>query len=365
MNSADRELRTQTTCLFFLSGIAGAGALYWLRPVLMPFVLALFFTIGVAPILAIIEKRIRAPRIVAVAIAFFLGIAVVALLWVLVWASVASLLRNADVYKKRLAELTARVTPAQSAPPHTENDAVSGDVPNHNHERSASETLSTFVEENVGRWLSEFSNALIEICSNAVMVLIFVFFLLLGGAAEAVPRSGVWSRIETSIRDYIVAKTVISIVTAAVFGFVLWIFGVPLALVFGLLAFLLNFIPNIGPILANLLPLPLIVLHPDLSPLGMVVLIAAISAIQFISGNIVEPKIMGKSFELHPVAILLALMFWGMIWGIVGMFLATPITAAVKILLGEFDHTRPLAQMLEGKFDWLPGTSDKAKETNT
>jgi AI-2 transport protein TqsA len=104
---------------------------------------------------------------------------------------------------------------------------------------------------------------------------------------------------------------------------------------------LLNFIPNIGPIIACLLPLPLIVLSPDLSLTAMITVIVFSSLIQFVSGNVVEPKIMGDSFELHPVAILLTLMIWGMLWGIIGMILATPVTAAMKILFDRFERTRP------------------------
>jgi AI-2 transport protein TqsA len=85
----------------------------------------------------------------------------------------------------------------------------------------------------------------------------------------------------------------------------------------------------------------------------MILVISLTSGIQFISGNVVEPKIMGDSFELHPVAVLLTLMLWGMIWGIVGMILATPVTAAIKILLERFDRTRPVAEMLAGRFESL------------
>jgi AI-2 transport protein TqsA len=123
------------------------------------------------------------------------------------------------------------------------------------------------------------------------------------------------------------------------------------AIVFALLAFLLNFIPNIGPIIASLLPLPLIILSPELSVFSMVMVILLTTGVQFVSGNVVEPKIMGDSFELHPVAVLLTLMLWGMIWGIIGMILATPVTAAIKILLERFERTRPIAEVLAGRFD--------------
>jgi AI-2 transport protein TqsA len=126
-----------------------------------------------------------------------------------------------------------------------------------------------------------------------------------------------------------------------------------MAFTFGVLAFLLNFVPNVGPIVASLLPVPLILLDPAGNLGWMVAVIAATSTIQLVSGNIVEPKIMGDSSDLHPVTILLALMFWGMMWGIIGMFLATPITAALKIMLERIDQTRPIAEMMSGR--WLGG----------
>ena len=75
-------------------------------------------------------------------------------------------------------------------------------------------------------------------------------------------------------------------------------------------------------------------------------------AVQMTIGNIIEPLIMGEGLDLHPVTILLALVFWGLIWGVVGMFLATPITAVFRIVLDRFETTRPIAGLLAGR---LPG----------
>jgi AI-2 transport protein TqsA len=216
---------------------------------------------------------------------------------------------------------------------------------------SADNELAAFTARHLRAGVAQVSAALMDILTSATMVLIFTFFLLLGGSTVALPRAGIWAEIVTKIRSYIVTKTIISVFTGAAFGLVLWLYGIPLAVVFALLAFLLNFIPSIGPIIASLLPLPVILLSPDLGSGAMVVVIALTAGIQFISGNVVEPKIMGDSFQLHPVAVLLSLMLWGMIWGIIGMVLATPITAALKILFERFDHTRPIAQMLAGRFD--------------
>ncbi|MEE8452823.1 MAG: AI-2E family transporter [Thermoguttaceae bacterium] len=76
--------------------------------------------------------------------------------------------------------------------------------------------------------------------------------------------------------------------------------------------------------------------------------------VQMIIGNVIEPKLLGKGLELHPVTVLLALTFWGLLWGIVGMVLAVPITATIRIVLMRFATTKPIGDLLAGH---LPGTS--------
>jgi AI-2 transport protein TqsA len=320
--------------------------------------LALFFVCGISPILDFFEQRLQAPRTVAVVITFVLGVVLASLLWSMIWLSVASLINDADTYRDRLNELVSTAA-ATLGLQETESSDAAVPARSAKADEQQADELAEYVGGLFRRGLGQLSTALMELLSSAMMVLIFMFFLLLGGSASAVPRRGVWLQIESQVRSYIVAKTAISLVTGALFGFVLWLFGVPLAFVFGVLAFLLNFIPNIGPVIASLLPLPLIVLSPELSVTSMIVVTGSAVAIQFISGNIVEPKIMGESFELHPVAILLTLMLWGMIWGIVGMFLAVPMTAAVKILLDKFAPTKPVAELLAGHLGALK-TGDNA-----
>ena len=79
--------------------------------------------------------------------------------------------------------------------------------------------------------------------------------------------------------------------------------------------------------------------------------IAVTSSIQVISGNVIEPQLMGDSSDLHPVVILLGLMFWGMMWGITGMFLATPIVAGIKIVLSRFEATRAISEIMAGRWN--------------
>ena len=142
---------------------------------------------------------------------------------------------------------------------------------------------------------------------------------------------------------------VVSAMTGILVGTALGLLGIEMALAFGFMAFLLNFIPNIGSIIATLLPLPIVLLTPGISTTTIVLAIALPAAIQGVIGNVVQPRLMSKSLDLHPVAVLLALIVWGKLWGIVGMFLATPLTAVIKILLEKSELTAGAAVLLAGR----------------
>jgi predicted PurR-regulated permease PerM len=224
---------------------------------------------------------------------------------------------------------------------------------NPDYKASFEETAGSLIR--VG--LMRVSGALLEIFSTSVVVLIYVFFILLG-SADAPRAYASIQAVDRQVRSYLMMKTIISIFTGVAFGVALAAFGVPMALTFGLLAFLLNYIPNVGPVVASLLPIPFILLG-DGSAAWMVSAIVVTMSIQIISGNVVEPKLMGDTSDLHPVVILLALMFWGMMWGVTGMFLATPITAGLKIVLEGNEVSRPMSDLLAGRW----GSSDKAAKT--
>ena len=128
------------------------------------------------------------------------------------------------------------------------------------------------------------------------------------------------------------------------YGFLL-VVGVDFAGVWGLLIFLLNFIPTVGSIIATIFPALIALAQSDGYTLFFLVLIG-IGAFQICIGNILEPRMMGSSFNLSPIVILLNLALWGNIWGIPGMFLCVPFLIIVTIVLSHFPQTRPVAIML-------------------
>jgi AI-2 transport protein TqsA len=129
-----------------------------------------------------------------------------------------------------------------------------------------------------------------------------------------------------------------------------------MAWLFGLLVFLLSFIPNIGSIVATLLPIPVAVTQFQ-DPWMVLAVVAIPGAIHMTLGNLVAPRLMGRDLELHPVTVLVALAFWGLLWGIAGMVMAVPIVAILRIVLLRFETTRSLAELLAGR---LPGSQEVA-----
>ena len=177
-----------------------------------------------------------------------------------------------------------------------------------------------------------------------------MIFMVAGKQAARRPES-VLSEIEMRTKRYILTMVFTSSLTGFLVGLTLYFLGVPFAMMFGFLTFLMNFIPSIGSIIATLLPVPVVLLDPKLTPVGMILAVAVPGAIQFTIGNIVQPKIMGRSLDLHPITVLMSLVLFGLIWGIIGMFLATPIAAVLKFLCERFEYTRPVANVLAGRIE--------------
>ncbi len=140
--------------------------------------------------------------------------------------------------------------------------------------------------------------------------------------------------ITAKVQRYISTKFLISLLTGVLVGIALWIFGVDFVIVWAVLTFLLNFIPNIGSALAIIFPT--LITLVQFESFGYTLIVAAVlMAIQNIIGNLLEPKIMGDQLGLNPLVILLSLLLWGYIWGIVGMFLSVPLTAMLQIIISN------------------------------
>ncbi len=140
--------------------------------------------------------------------------------------------------------------------------------------------------------------------------------------------------ITEQVQKYVVTKLLISLSVGIIVGFILWLFKIEFFIIWATLAALLNFIPNVGSVIAVILPALMALVQYESFGYALL-LTGVIIVVQNIIGNIIEPKIFGDRLGLNPLVILISLLIWGYIWGIVGMFLAVPLTAIGKIIMSN------------------------------
>jgi predicted PurR-regulated permease PerM len=140
--------------------------------------------------------------------------------------------------------------------------------------------------------------------------------------------------ITEKVQKYILTKFLISLMLGIIVGIVTWLFGVEFVIVWAVLSILLNFIPNIGSVIAVMMISLMTLIQYESFGYALLVM-ATLILIQNIIGNIIEPKVFGDRLGLNPLVILFSLMLWGYIWGIIGMFLSVPLTAVLKIIFSN------------------------------
>ncbi len=197
-----------------------------------------------------------------------------------------------------------------------------------------------------------------SVFSNFILIFFTVIFILLEASGipskikmaadnpEAAEQQ--LSKIISKINRYVAIKTIVSLITGIVISIALAIIGVDYPLLWGLLAFLLNYIPTIGSFIAAM---PAILLaFIQLGGVGAILTTATFAIVNFVTGNIIEPKVMGKGLGLSTLVVFLSLVFWGWVLGPIGMLLSVPLTMAVKIAMdNREDMTLITAIMGSGK----------------
>jgi AI-2 transport protein TqsA len=326
--------------------IAVAVAMYLLRQLLVPFLLALFFSQCLAPIIDYFMRRFRMPQVLAVTVAALFVAACVTGIGFLLASSIADMSKRQSFagYQDHLDEYVNRALDSRAAHWVGIHPRTTGDSPLQLGDKSVElfQTLAGFIT---------------TILQNTATVLLLMAFLLYGRRRN-VKRNSVLQEIELRVQRYISLTVAISLLTGLLVGLILGILHVQFAAGFGFLAFVLNFIPNFGAVIATLLPLPLVFVDPHLSIVAKLAAVVLPTVAQALIGSIIQPRAMGHSLELHPVVLLLSLVFFTLILGLGGAFLATPLTAVIKIVFEKIPATRTLAAALAGNLDPLMESID-------
>jgi predicted PurR-regulated permease PerM len=194
--------------------------------------------------------------------------------------------------------------------------------------------------------------------STVVVIVIFYLIFLLAelanldrrlenafGKERARRMLDVFVTINGAIAQYLGVKTLVSFIVGGLTTIILFVFGVDYALMWGILTFFANFIPYVGSIVAIMLPIGMALVQFD-SLWAVLTVAALLLGAQQLTGNWLEPKMMGKRLGLSPLMILVGLAFWGSLWGVVGMVLSIPMLVSLRIVLENIDETRPLAKLI-------------------
>ena len=192
----------------------------------------------------------------------------------------------------------------------------------------------------------------------ALVLLYMVFIFMEQGTFEKKVRAltateqnhANWRRavgeVKQKVQTYVVIKSVMSLLTAVISLAVYWVFGVQFALFWALMVFVLNFIPVIGSIIAWVLPMVVVVFFSEYTLVQMLGIGFLLLGAQQLVGSIIEPRVAGEALNLSPLVILLSLAFWGALLGLLGLFLAVPLTVMLTSILSHFQGTRWIAILL-------------------
>lgn len=332
-----RFMLTAATFVIVVAGMRAAES------ILVPFLLSLFIAVIASPPLMWLKKK-GAPNWLAMLIVIAVILVTGVLMGIIVGSSIADFRQDLPQYQQRLTLLTADLFL------QLKNYGVSIDLAQVRESFNPSAALAM-----AGNTLAQLGNMM----TNAFLILLLVIFIL---AEEVGMRQKIQYSIKNSdqtlktisvftsgVNQYIAIKTTMSALTGLVILLWLWFLGLEYFVLWGLLAFLLNYIPTFGSILAAVPSVLLAMVQLGLGDAALVGL--GYVAVNVVVGNVIEPRIMGKGLGLSALVVFLSLVFWGWVLGPIGMLLSIPLTMTVKIALESFEDTRWLGVMLSSGID--------------
>jgi len=345
---------------FMLIGACAVAMLAGMRvaaPVIGPVLIALLMTIAWSPGSRWLRER-GWPATLAALTGVLLGVAMIALIVLLIWSSAQQLQDALPAYQARLSALRDSVTELLARLPFDTSGLASADAlqPGALVERALA----------VVRGLSSTAGGF----SLLILVMAFLMiesvrypqklFAAISIHADAEHAGATATHVEQfvrSMRSYIALNTVFGLIAGVANTILLLALGVDFALLWGVLSFLLSFLPNIGFFLALVPPALLALLQFGL-PRALMVTVGFI-VINFLVDTVIKPRFIGESLDLSPAVVVLSLVFWGWLLGPVGALLAVPLSIAVKFLFDSFTEVRWLAYLMSDR------TGDVAKDAAT
>lgn len=316
-----------------------------LSKILLPLVLALLFALLFQPLIIGLRK-LKIPKIFILPIVAIFTLGLAALIGEIVYTTVLDIIAEKEFLVTRF------------------NEKLSGVLTLYNKITGSRIRTNTFfiqLYKQVDKdWLTEiaknFASLITSFSGDFFMFSLYYVVLLAGipnyqrfflylGADKGAQLLANYENIQKSVVSYMLLKTLINLFLGACVYVICLVFGVKFALFWGFIMFLLHYIPSIGAIIASLPPVLMAALQFD--NIGAIALVAGlISAVQFLVGNMLEPKIMGSKLKINTLTVLFGLVFWGYIWGIAGMLLSVPLLVIMKLILQKIPDLSFISRLM-------------------
>lgn len=331
--------------LVILATIAGGFVLYVLSDILTPLALALFLAVMIDGFARVLQERL--PGIsgrVAVPLAVVLSI--------LIFGGAAFFIAdNASAFGAQLVTYTPKLNGIIAQ--------VAGLLG-----MQAPPSLTQLVHQlNPASYLGQVARGLQGFASTAAFVLVYLGFILASRSGwerkvvslfpqrgERQDATGAFLRIRNGVEQYLWVQTVTGLMIAVASWLTMMAVGLDNALFWAILIFIASYIPVVGGIIGVALPPIFAVVQFD-TLWQAIVLFGVLQVIGMFVGNVVQPRMQGRSLNMDPIVLLLALAFWSVIWGLPGAFLSTPLTTVMMVILAQFPGTRWIAVLLSADGD--------------
>lgn len=330
------EIRLIAALLSLLVVAAACWVLRAAQAVILPLIIAWLLSYILGPVVTFLTRR-RLPAGLAVALVLLILLGICYLGGLFLHSRVMAFVQAYPAYQQRVVALLGSVTERWNLP----YDPLEG----------------INLWSKAGEYMAVSVAPVVAFTSKLVLVIFYLVFLLLGkpffnaklrhafAEDKAKLIAGVLGSISRQFGVYLSLQLLISLVTGFIVWFGLYWLDVDFAVTWGTLAFLLNFIPNIGSILASIPPV-LVALVQFPSPWMAVAVAFMLLTIQMTIGNVIAPKVFGERLNLSPVVVLISLVFWGWLWGVAGALLAVPIASAIKIVCENIETLRPISILM-------------------
>lgn len=327
-----RVLLTFACLVIVIGGMKAAEA------IIVPFILAVFISILVSPGVYWMKRR-GLPTWLAVLIVILLVAGALVGVSLLIGQSLREFTNELPRYQEKLS---------------TQWESIVAFAARHGIELPAGEIHKLVNPATALGLVQNLFAAMLGILANGFLILLIIVFLLLEASDIPDKIRAIAVKPQQQLKDmdflavqvfrYFAIKTATSLATGIFVAVWLWIFGVKFAFLWGLLAFLLNYIPNIGSLIAAIPAVLLALVEQGFG--GAMLTATGYVIVNTVVGSIIEPRVMGEGLGLSTLVVFLSLIFWGWVLGPIGMLLSAPLTMGVKIVLQSQDDTRWVAVLL-------------------